>query len=286
MNDLPTTTGVTDPNNVLQAIQQLAGTVSSNIPVPTIPTIGYTAPSVTDISSKFNEFLQRAAKDPDIVNYYNQLLQQAGQDTQLAEQYLESDYQTGIRNTISNLQGSLQQLGLTFKQENQQQQDTLNKRGIAVTQGADGKLQYGGGEAGNEISQTQQSQQLRQEAEQRTAQQNVTGLQATLQKGISSAGSQLAQTGLNLKGQMANDVMSRANSYMGLYNDQQAAAAQAAAQKKQNQLAGMGSPYVGQGLTQQQLPSELFNNIGTTTYQGVNYNVQNTGKGTRNISLA
>lgn len=36
--------------------------------------------------------------------------------------------------------------------------------------------------------------------------------------------------------------------------------------------------------TQSQLPSELFNNVGQTTYNGVTYNVTNKGNGTRDIT--
>lgn len=237
MNPTP---GVTDPNKVLQAVQQLAGQVSTAVPVPTIPSLNYTAPNVSDISSKYQDFLTRASKDPDIVNYYNQLLQQAQGDTTIAENFLETDYQTGVRNTLDNLHGSLQQLGLTFKSENQAQQDSLNKRGIALTQGQDGKLTYGGGgESASEIGDTQQSQQLRQEAEQRSASQTVTGLGQTLQKGITSAGQSLTQTAENLQNQKNTDVANRANTYMGLYQGQQAANAQSAAQKQQ-QLANAG----------------------------------------------
>lgn len=214
-----------DTNSVVQAIQTLANNAATSVPAPTIPTFNYTAPSVSDLSSQYATFLNRAAKDPDIVNYYNQLLQQAGNDTSIAENYLEQDYQTGTRNVIANLTGSLQQLGLQQKQDNQTQQDSLNKRGIALTDQGGGKLAYGaGGEANTEIGQTAQNYQLQQEALQRSSQQNVTGLAQTLQKGISQQGQNLAGTVLTDQYQESNDIGNRAASYMGLYNQQQAAA--------------------------------------------------------------
>lgn len=225
-----------DPGSILQAINQLAGQVSTAIPAPTIPTLNYTAPNVSDLSSQFADFLKRASNDPDIVNYYNQLLQQAQGDTTIAENFLEQDYQTGVRNTIQNLQGSLQQLGLTNTQNQQSQQDSLNKRGIALTQGQNGQLDYaGGGEANTEVGQTQQQYALQQEAQQRSASQGVTGLSQTLQKGITSAGQSLTQTTENLQNQKNTDIMNRANTYQGLYTAQQQASATAASQNQQNQ---------------------------------------------------
>lgn len=216
-------------NDILQAIQTLSDQSGGAVPVPTIPTLNYQAPNIGDLSSQYAEFLKRASNDPDIVNYYNQLLQQAEGDTKIAQNFLENDYQTGTRNTIENLQGSLKQLGLQFEQENESQQASLNQRGIALTQGADGKLTYGGGgESQNEIQETQQSQQLRQEAEQRSAKQTVTGLAKTLQKGLTSTGQQLTQTAQNLQQQKSGDIANRANTYMGLYSSKQGADAQAA----------------------------------------------------------
>lgn len=279
-----------DPGSILSSIQTLANQSATAVPVPTIPTLQYTAPSVGDLSSKYQEFLTRASNDPDIVNYYSQLLQQAQGDTTIAEQQLEQDYQTGVRNTMQNLSGSLKQLGATFQQTQQAQQDSLNKRGIGVTQNADGSLSYaGGGEAGSEVQQSNQQQALQQEAQQRSAQQTVQGAAQTLQKGITSAGENLANTAQGYQGQENTDIANRANTYMGLYNSQQAAAQQTALNNQEAQITGGNSStgiYTGQNLTQANLPSQLFNANGTTNFNGVNYNVQNTGKGTRNISLA
>lgn len=279
-----------DPGSILSAIQTLANQSATAVPVPTIPTLQYTAPSVSDLSTQYQQFLSRAANDPDIVNYYSQLLQQAEGDTTVAEQQLEQDYQTGVRNTMSNLQGSLQQLGATFQQQNQQQQDSLNKRGIALTQNADGSLSYaGGGEAQSEVGQTNTQQALQQEAQQRSAQQTVQGAAQTLQKGITSAGQSLAQNVLSDQNSENTDIANRANTYMGLYNSQQAAAQQTALNNQEAQITGGTSStgmYTGQNLTQANLPSQLFNANGLTTYNGVSYNVSNPGNGTRNISLA
>lgn len=217
-----------DNNSIIQAIQQLATQQATSILVPQIPTLNYTAPNTSDLDAKYSEFLTRASNDPDIVNYYNQLLRKAGDDTKIAEGFLEQDYTTGVRNTVENLSGTLKQLGLQSTQDNQTQQDSLNKRGIALTQGGDGKLNYGGGQAGNELAQTKQNQDLRVEAENRSAQQGVTGLAQTLNKGITSQGEQLASTTLDLQHQKEADISSRAGTYYGLYQDQQAAARLAA----------------------------------------------------------
>ena len=226
----------TSSDSILSAIQTLANQQSMAIPTPVVPSLNYTAPSNSDISSQFQQFLTQASNDPDIVNYYNQLLQQSEYDTTIAENYLEQDYQTGTRNTIQNLQGTLAQLGQTFQQENQQQQDTLNQRGIALTQGPNGQLTYGGGgEANTEIGQTQQSQALRQEAEQRRASQTVTGLSQSLQQGLTSAGESLTQNVENLQQEKNTDILNRANMYSGIYQGEQQTNANNAATAQSNQ---------------------------------------------------
>lgn len=224
-----------DISAALQALQSMANSSATSVPVPTIPSLNYTAPSVNDLDSKYTEFLNRAANDPDIVNYYNQLLQQAEGDTTIAENYLEQDYQTGVRNTVANLGGTLKQLALQSTQENQAQQDSLNKRGIALTDQGNGQLAYGGGgEAATEIAQTKQNQDLRNEAENRSAQQSITGLSQTLQKGITTAGQQLSSDVLNMQHQKEQDISSRAGTYYNIYQGQQQAAALKAQQDQQN----------------------------------------------------
>lgn len=222
-----------DNNSIIQAIQQLATQQATSIPVPQIPTLNYTAPNTSDLDAKYSEFLTRASNDPDIVNYYNQLLQKAQGDTSIAENYLEQDYQTGVRNTVANLGGTLKQLGLQSTQENQAQQDALNKRGIALTQGDNGKLNYGGGQAGNELAQARQNQDLRTEAANRSAEQGVKGLAQTLQKGITNAGQSLASDTLNMQHQKESDISSRAGTYYGLYQSAEQAK-QLAATNAQN----------------------------------------------------
>lgn len=254
----------TDTSSLVSAIQTLANQSAASVPTPTIPTFNYTAPSVSDLSSQYATFLTRASKDPDIVNYYNQLLQQAQGDTTIAENYLEQDYQTGTRNVITNLTGSLQQLGLKQTQDEQTQQDSLNKRGIALTQGQDGKLAYGGGgQANTEIGQTAQNYALQQEALERSSQQNITGLAQTLNKGISQQGQNLASTALTDQYNESNDIGNRAASYMGLYNSQQAA----------NNLAASNAQSQALNKTSAQASGNYYNRATNTgSLNGTSYN--------------
>ena len=229
-----------DINSILQSISTLAGTYGNNIPLPTIPSLNFTAPNVGDISGKWQEFLNRASQDPDIVNYYNNLLSQAQGDTNLAISFLEKDYATGVRQTKDNLQATLENLGLTFTGEHNTLEDTLNKRGIALTQGPQGSTQYaGGGQAGTELGNLNESQKLRQEAEQRSASQGIEKMGLTRQKGITSAGQQLQQYGTNLNQQKQSDILNRAQTYFGTYQNQQAAdLAQKQQQQNQQMLSG------------------------------------------------
>lgn len=228
-----------NPNDILNSLSQLGQQLATNLPQVSMPSLNVQLPSMGDLDSQFQQFLQRAAQDPDIVNYYNQILQQAQGDTQIAENFLEQDYQTGVRNTMANLQGSLQQLGLQFGQESQQKQNELNQRGIALTEDPSGKLTYGGGgESQTEVQQMQQGQSLRQEAEQRSAQQQVTGLATNLQKGITSQGQQLSQYAQNLNQQKQSDIANRANQYYGMYQQGQASNLAKAQMNQMNQMSG------------------------------------------------
>ena len=279
-----------DPGSILASIQTLVNQSATAVPVPTIPTLQYTAPSVGDLSSQYQQFLNRAASDPDIVNYYNQLLQTAEGNTQLAINYLNADYQTGVRNTMSNLNANLQQLTATNATTNQGQQDSLNKRGIATTQNADGSLSYaGGGEAGSEVGQTQSQQALQQEAQYRSANQTLQTAAQQNKESISTQNQNLTTQAQTLQGDMNTDVGNRANMYNSLYMGQQAAAQQTALNTEQANIQGGTSStgiFTGNNLTQQQLPSQLFNANGNVSYNGQTYNVTNPGNGTRNISLA
>lgn len=214
-----------NPNDIIQAISQLGSQLATSAPAVSVPSLNIQLPNVSDLDSKYTEFLNRASNDPDIVNYYNQLLQQAQGDTQIAQNFLENDYQTGVRNTVTNLTNTLQTLGLQNQAQNRTLQDTLNQRGIALTDMGQGKNpQYAqGGEAGYEVGQLSQQQALRQQAEQNSAKQNITGLGSKLQQGISDSGRQLTQVAQNLQQQKQQAIGNRASTYYSIYQDQQAA---------------------------------------------------------------
>jgi hypothetical protein len=238
----------TSESDIQSIISQLISGEPSDATTPpsvSVAPLNFTAPSISDVSSQYQTFLNQAANNTDLINYYQQLLQQAQGDTQIAISQLENDYQTGVRNTTDNLSADLQQLGLTFTNENQSLKNTLNQRGIALTQSGPGQssLTYSnaGGESGYEQSQLLQSQQLRSEAEQRTAQQNITGLGNTLDKGLTSQGQQLTQFGQNLQNSYEGSVASMANTNMGLYTQAQQAAANTAAMNQKSQTQAMNA---------------------------------------------
>lgn len=123
--------------------------------------------------------------------YYSQLLTEAQGDVNRAIQNLETDYQTGVRqtttqaqtdiqNTLDTLTGSLQQTAPGNQSDVNNLVDTLNKRGIALTQGANGKLDVaGGGQAATQMSNLTSQQALRNEALNRSAQQTIGTTQQT-----------------------------------------------------------------------------------------------------------
>lgn len=260
-----------DNNAILQAVQQLATGIGNSVAPTPVPTLQYTAPNVQDLSSQFQTFLTRASQDPDIVNYYNQLLKTAQGDTATAIGYLQDDYSTGVRNTITNLNTSLKSLSQTNKANQVSQQDSLNKRGIALTQGADGKLSYGGGgQAQSEIGQTQQNYALQQEAQQRSASQTVQAAGQQLKEGISGKQQALTQAAQGLQGQMNQDVGTRANTYMDLYNAKQAADEKAAADKAARAAAAGPAPDMPRPGTS---PYHVDQRIGGYRWTGANWEV-------------
>lgn len=257
-------------NDILSAINSLSTSVG-NTPVPTqaVPALNFNAPSAGALDSKYQEFLTRASQDPDIVAYYKQLLDYAQGDVNLAKQQIENDYQTGVRQTTDTLKGSLKSLGLTFDTEQKSLQDTLNKRGIALTDMGGSKTAYAqGGQPATELGNLNQSQGLRQEAEQRTASQNIEKMGITRSKALTTAGQGLRDTALNLKQQQSQDIYGRANVNYGAYQSQQAANANKALMTQGGGTSGgYGDP---QNMTQDQRQA-LFTQYGHAGIAPVGY---------------
>lgn len=210
--------------DALSKLADLITKATTTIPAATVPPLGYTPPTSSEIDAKWKEFLDKASKDPDIVNYYQKLLDQAKGDTAKAKEFLERDYQMGTRQTQENLKASLESLGLTFTKERETLQDTLNKRGIALTQADSGKLMFaGGGRSATELGQLSDSQRLRQEAEERTARQKVEGLGMAREKGLWGAESELARAGLDITKAKETDIAQRAQTYQSMWQAKQSA---------------------------------------------------------------
>ncbi len=196
------TTGDTSGNLSLdQALSQLtsAQTTPQNISYPTL-NLNPDWFQVPDM----NSYVKAAFNDPSLVQYYTQVLQDAQGDVNRAIDRLKQDYQQGLRYTSQDvdrlttqekedLSSSLKTLGLQFSGETQNLLDTLNRRGMAVTQaqagpGA-GPLATGtGGRGGYEMGQLGQSQALRQEAVQRTADRNLQNIGISAQRQVTSLG--------------------------------------------------------------------------------------------------
>ena len=223
--------------NPIDAINQLITQTATNIPVPTLPSLDLALPSGTDLDAKWREFLDRAAKDPDIVNYYQNLLDQAKGDTKLAVSFIEKDYQVGTRQESDILTATLEKLGLTSGQEQEQLADTLNQRGIALTED-NGKITYaGGGRAATELGNLNTAQRLRKEAEERSARQNIETAGLTREKGITEAGQGLTQTAQTLGKAKQQDILGRGQQYYDIYQNKITSDAQ---QKMNQQATGVG----------------------------------------------
>lgn len=155
---------------------------------------------VPDINQYVTTAMQKLAP------YYQKLITEAQGDMNVAIQRLQQDYQTGMRytqedlNTLmtnagQDLQSQLASFGLQKTQETNQLLDTLNKRGIALTQGNQPgqPMQVAKeGQAGTEQSMLSQDQSLRHEAIQRTYDRNTQQYQTTASRNASQLG--LTQT--------------------------------------------------------------------------------------------
>lgn len=151
----------------------------------TTPNIDWKAMEVPSIST----FEQSVAKDPAIIAYYAKLFKDAQGNTDEAIRRMKYDYDTGIRRINEDtatkttqeqqdLTSALSTLGITTQKETEGATDTLNKRGIALTQSNPGQALGVGiaGQSGTEMSRLKESQDLRQEALQRNTQRNITEL--------------------------------------------------------------------------------------------------------------
>jgi hypothetical protein len=201
-------------------VQSLLNTITQ--PTVQMPGLDYTPPTSSDLQGKWNEFLDRASKDPDIVNYYKTLLDQAAGDTKLAISFLDRDYTTGVRQTSDTLSATLEKLGLTSATEQDTLKNDLNKRQIGLTDVGGGQTAYAvGGQPATELGQLNQTQKLRNEAEQRSAGQKIETMGLTKEKGVTSANQQLQQFGTQIAHDKGTQIENRAQSYMGLYNQGQ-----------------------------------------------------------------
>lgn len=294
-----------DLNNTLSTI------IGSAAPTPSVlnpmtPTIAFD-PSNFNVPD-LNSYMQSAYQA--LAPYYTQILQQAQGDyntamTMLNNQKSLSDYQANAESALSNYQlnqntqAALQTLGLQFPQETNQLLDALNKRGIATTQQqpnqATSPLDVGkGGESGYEMSALTSDQQLRQEAVNRSAQQQQQNSALTLQEKQQSAAQSL-QSGTVAQQQSLRNTQQGAE--QGIESGTLSLAGQSAqsaiakqqlqqqAQSNANQFGGSSGGFTGSNVLASKLPSQLASGSGNVSYNGQTYNVSSNPNGTKNVSI-
>lgn len=184
-----------DPS-VLQSLQAALGATTAPKPAAMNPMSGAITFNPSDFNiPDLNAYLKTAYDQ--LAPYYTKILQQAQGDYDTAIQVLQNhkslaDYQSQSEAALSdyqlnrNTQASLETLGAKFPQETQQLLDSLNKRGMAVTQGQPGPAPTSlnvatEGQGGIERGQLASDQKLRQEAVNRAAQQSKQNTALTLQ---------------------------------------------------------------------------------------------------------
>lgn len=181
-----------------------------------------TSPSQFQTTST-NDLIKQAYEQ--LKPYYTKLLNDAQGDLNTALGYLQTDYQQGTRYAQQDLSTSLKQLGLQFPVEQQNLENSLNQRGIALTQqpGTSNTTYAGGGQPATELANLNEDQQLRSEAVQRTAQRTNTQLGQTYQRGVTNATRQSQIYGEGLGQQLESQALSRAGVTAGLQNQSNAA---------------------------------------------------------------
>ncbi len=224
------TTGGLNPQQPSSLFQQLTNPILN---VPAYNAADYQYPDM--------QKLMKSAYDA-LAPYYSKLLTEAQGDVNLALQNLQTDYNTGTRyanedlartttQTQENLQGTLESLGLQFTGEKQNLLDTLNKRGMAVTEDPNspsGLATATQGRGGYEMGLLSQDQQLRQEATQRAAQQTLQNAGVSQQRSLESAQTTLtrgeqsqAQTQRNYQEQLDTQRRQEALQQAGITAQQQ-----------------------------------------------------------------
>jgi hypothetical protein len=202
-----TPSSMQDVNAALSQITQSQTTPVQKSNLVDISKMDWTVPKMSP--GDIDKLIQDAYNSPQVVAYYQKLLTESQGDVDRAIKRLEEDYQQGLRYTTEDLtrktgyttedlNSALEQLGVTFPKEAQALVDTLNKRGIGVTQAYSGQSRLAGagavydamgniisqgnvgGQAGTEMQQLTEDQALRKEAIQRTADRNLKelGIQA------------------------------------------------------------------------------------------------------------
>jgi len=129
----------------------------------------------------FNTILKKIYESPEMVSYYTKLLNENNGDVALAKNRLgedralqlgrtNQDVGIGTGREQQDLSSALEVLGIQSGQETEGALDTLNKRGMALTDAPGGGLNVATeGRAGFEMDQLRLQQRLRQEAQQRTS---------------------------------------------------------------------------------------------------------------------
>lgn len=243
---------------------QIQSILGSGAPTPSV--LDPMSQTVAFNPSDFNipnlsTYIQQAYQA--LAPYYNQILQQAQGDYNAAIQVLNNQYdistyatnaQAALSNyqTNQNLTAALEQLHVQFPEETQQLLNSLNQRGIATTQAGPGpaptQLNVAGeGEGGYEMSNLTSDQSLRQEAVQRSAQQQQQNTALSQQTSLLSANQSLQsgtltqQENLRNQQQSAEQGLESGTISMAQSSAQNAIAQQQLAeQQKQDQLLASG----------------------------------------------
>lgn len=200
-------------NSVYDLINQAASTPAQN----TLANI----PSEVFQTTDPNTFLQKAYEE--LKPYYEKLLTEADGDVERAKTRLEEDWSKGVRQTSEDLTANLAKLGIDFSKEQGSLLDTLNKRGVALTQNPEGGLTYaGGGQAQTEYQQLSEDQKLRKEAEERTARRLTEQAGVTKSRGQEDVTRQDQLYREQLQSQKEQQGVARAGVYQGAEQQQKA----------------------------------------------------------------
>lgn len=181
---------------------------TSSVPLSTNPSVNLTStlPGVTPLTFDYNAETRTAYES--LKPFYDKLLSFAGGDLDLAKRVLKYTYDSGMRQATAEHGQATEEEGIRKYQETTQKMTDQNRRGIIES-----------GFGATERKQMNRSQQLRQEAIDRSLKERESTLTTDKGFGTEREERQLGKTSFDLERQRRNEATTMAQQKYGVKSD-------------------------------------------------------------------